>query len=101
VNAIGAKIRLTSGSITAAVDRLERKGMVERRARVVHLTESGRKTIARAFADHESAMERAVSGLTPAEREARGRPLAQARLHRAIILVRSTQESRAFARWLS
>jgi len=31
VNIVGAKIRLTSGSITAAVDRLERKGMVERR----------------------------------------------------------------------
>src|ERR1039458_10586316 len=31
VNAIGEKIRLTSGSITTAVDRLERKGLVERR----------------------------------------------------------------------
>jgi len=48
VNTIGAKIRLTSGSITAAVDRLERKGMVERRndpadrrARIVHLTVPG------------------------------------------------------------
>jgi MarR family 2-MHQ and catechol resistance regulon transcriptional repressor len=76
VNTIGAKIRLTSGSITAAVDRLEEKGMVERhndasdrRARIVHLTDAGRKLIACAFADHESAMERAASGLTPAERK--------------------------------
>lgn len=76
VNTIGAKIRLTSGSITAAVDRLERKGMVERRndpadrrARIVHLTTTGRKTIACAFADHEAAMDRAASGLTPAERK--------------------------------
>ena len=59
VNAIGALVRLTSGSITAAVDRLERKGLVERRndpedrrARMVHLTEAGRKLIACAFADH-------------------------------------------------
>jgi MarR family 2-MHQ and catechol resistance regulon transcriptional repressor len=76
VNAIGAKIGLTSGSITAAVDRLERKGLVERRndaedrrARVVHLTAAGRKVIACAFADHEAAMERATSGLSPAERK--------------------------------
>ncbi len=75
VNAIGARVRLTSGSITTAVDRLERKGLVERRndpgdrrARVVHLTEEGRKLISCAFADHEAAMERAASGLTPAER---------------------------------
>ena len=52
VNIVGAKIRLSSGSITAAIDRLERKGMVERRddpvdrrARIVHLTGDGRKAI--------------------------------------------------------
>src|SRR5689334_16450579 len=50
VNTIGVLVRLTSGSITSAVDRLEAKGFVERRnhpgdrrTRVVHLTESGRK----------------------------------------------------------
>src|ERR1044072_3827724 len=32
VNEIGKKILLTSGSITAAIDRLEDKGLVERRA---------------------------------------------------------------------
>src|ERR1043165_5473503 len=44
VNAIGRRVLLTSGSITAAVDRLEVQGLVERRAhasdrraRVVHL----------------------------------------------------------------
>ena len=75
VNAVGSQIRLTSGSITAAVDRLERKGLVERRndpgdrrARVVHLTESGRQLISCAFADHEAAMERATSGLSAEER---------------------------------
>jgi MarR family 2-MHQ and catechol resistance regulon transcriptional repressor len=75
VNEIGRKVQLTSGSITTAVDRLERKGMVERRndpedrrARVVHLTPAGRKLISCAFADHERAMERATSGLTAAER---------------------------------
>jgi len=76
VNTIGAKVHLTSGSITAAVDRLEHKGMVERgnhpsdrRARIVHLTAVGREVIACAFADHEAAMEHAASGLTPEERQ--------------------------------
>jgi MarR family transcriptional regulator, 2-MHQ and catechol-resistance regulon repressor len=76
VNVVGAKIRLTSGSITAAVDRLERRGMVERRdhpsdrrARVVHLTGVGRKVIECAFADHEAAMDHAASGLTVDERK--------------------------------
>jgi len=75
VNRIGQKVRLTSGSITAAVDRLERKHLVERRndpedrrARVVHLTESGRKLIGGAFADHERALDRATSGLSEEER---------------------------------
>jgi MarR family 2-MHQ and catechol resistance regulon transcriptional repressor len=75
VNTIGGLIRLTSGSITAAVDRLETKGLVERcndpgdrRARVVHLTASGRKLISTAFEDHEAAMERATSSLSASER---------------------------------
>ena len=75
VNSIGLLVRLTSGSITAAVDRLERKGLVERRgnpedrrARVVHLTAEGRRLISCAFADHEAAMEHATSALTPEER---------------------------------
>jgi MarR family 2-MHQ and catechol resistance regulon transcriptional repressor len=75
VNTIGGLIRLTSGSITAAVDRLEKKGLVERRndpgdrrARVVYLTASGQELISKAFADHEAAMEHATSGLSPGER---------------------------------
>lgn len=75
VNTIGRKVLLTSGSITTAVDRLERQGFVERRdhptdrrARVVHLTPGGKKLIARAFAEHEKDMERAAGGLTRAER---------------------------------
>lgn len=75
VNTLGAKVMLTSGSITSLVDRLERKGLLERRVdtadrrtRTVHLTPAGRKLIGCAFADHEAAMERATSGLTAAER---------------------------------
>jgi MarR family transcriptional regulator, 2-MHQ and catechol-resistance regulon repressor len=77
VNEIGKKVLLTSGSITVAVDRLENKGLVERRAhgtdrraRIVHLTKEGRKLITRAYADHAADMERlALASLTRAERE--------------------------------
>jgi len=75
VNTLGSKVRLTSGSITALVDRLARKGLLERRedpadrrTRMVHLTPAGRKLISCAFAEHEAAMDRATSGLTPVER---------------------------------
>src|SRR5271157_212881 len=88
VNTLGAKMRLTSGSITALVDRLERKGLVARRAdpadrrtRVVHLTPAGHKLISCAFADHEAAMERATSGLSPAEREQAAELLKKLGLH--------------------
>jgi MarR family 2-MHQ and catechol resistance regulon transcriptional repressor len=75
VNAIGQRVYLTSGSITAAVDRLEAKGLVhrcddpgDRRARVVHLTEPGRELIEKAFEQHKAAMETATEGLTAEER---------------------------------
>ena len=77
INEIGKKILLTSGSITVAVDRLETKGLVERRAhgtdrraRIVHLTKDGGKLITRAYADHAADMEQlASSSLTRAERK--------------------------------
>src|SRR5207237_197500 len=76
VNEIGKKVMLTSGSITVAVDRLETKGLVERRAhgtdrraRMVHLTRAGRKVITRVYADHAADMERlAAASLTRTER---------------------------------
>ena len=75
VNTIGPKVRLTSGAITTAVDRLEDRGLVERRgdpadrrARVVHLTPAGRRLAERAFASHEAAMEDAAQALSGPER---------------------------------
>ena len=76
VNEIGKKVLLTSGSITVAVDRLEEKGLVERRAhgrdrraRIVHLTKEGRKLITRAYAEHAADLERLMSAsLTAKER---------------------------------
>ena len=77
VNEIGKKILLTSGSITAAVDRLENKRLVERRAhgtdrraKIVHLTKDGKKLITRVYADHARDMEQlAAASLTKKERE--------------------------------
>ena len=76
VNEIGKKILLTSGSITVAVDRLEKRGLVERhahgtdrRARIVHLTKEGRRLITRAYAQHAADLEQLASAsLTTTER---------------------------------
>ncbi len=75
VNILGAGIPLTSGSMTAAIDRLQRRHLVrrgvdsaDRRARIVHLTAEGRRLIGTAFHDHQAAMEIAAESVTPAER---------------------------------
>jgi MarR family 2-MHQ and catechol resistance regulon transcriptional repressor len=75
VNALGAKVLLTSGSMTAAVDRLERRRLVkrqadadDRRARVVHLTARGQRVIREMFASHAESMDRAVAVLSARER---------------------------------
>lgn len=75
VNRIGKKVMLTSGSITPAVDRLEKRGFVERkndpldrRVRLVRLTASGRNFIAKAFKEHEKVMELAADSLNKNEK---------------------------------
>lgn len=77
VNTLGKKILISSGSVTAAVDRLEREGLVERmgaasdrRARIVHLTIKGTTLIKRLFEEHARDMERAFSHLDGPDREA-------------------------------
>ena len=59
VNAIGEKVLLTSGSMTTAVQRLEKKGLVIRersegdaRVVLVHLTNEGMSLIQEAFTAH-------------------------------------------------
>jgi MarR family 2-MHQ and catechol resistance regulon transcriptional repressor len=75
VNTIGPKVWLTPGSISVAVDRLVRKGLVtrngqtdDRRVRRVELTAKGRALIASGFREHAAAMEAAVSVLSKNER---------------------------------
>jgi MarR family 2-MHQ and catechol resistance regulon transcriptional repressor len=76
VNDIGRRVDLTSGSITTAIDRLEKRGLVvrglddeDRRSRIVRLTPAGRARIAEVFAEHAAALEAASKGLTKAERK--------------------------------
>ncbi len=76
VNVIGAKVLLTSGSITSAVDRLEGQGLVrrqphpsDRRAALVALTRNGEALIKPASRRHAHTMARVVSVLN--EREQR------------------------------
>jgi MarR family transcriptional regulator, 2-MHQ and catechol-resistance regulon repressor len=77
ISALGKKVLLSSGSMTAAVDRLERSGYVERaatstdrRARIVHLTDEGSKLIRKVFAEHVRDMERVFSLMDNSERRA-------------------------------
>lgn len=74
---LGEKVLLTSGSMTAAVDRLAARGLVrreddmhDRRACIVHLTTAGRRLIEGAFAQHRSEMEEALRNFALEDRKA-------------------------------
>ena len=76
VNQIGEKVLLTSGSMTAAVNRIEKKELVKRiqdpsdgRVFYVHLTKKGRKTIKAAYAKHKKDLEKIASVLSDAEQD--------------------------------
>ena len=76
INRIGEKVLLTSGSMTAAIDRMESKGLVTRiqdpsdgRCFYVHLTKKGRRTIKTAYAEHEKNLEKIASVLSAGERK--------------------------------
>jgi MarR family transcriptional regulator, 2-MHQ and catechol-resistance regulon repressor len=75
VNTLGPKVWLTPGSISVAVDRLVKKGLVsrkdhpgDRRVRQVELTAKGRALITRGFREHAAAMETVVGVLSENER---------------------------------
>lgn len=75
VNAIGRDVLLTSGSITSAVGRLERRRLVTRRrdtddARIywIDLTAAGRRLIEEASARHAARLEAVAQALDPGER---------------------------------
>src|SRR6266849_1926397 len=76
ISQIQEKVLLASGSMTAAVDRLERLGLVvrkaspsDRRARVVELTAQGKRLAASCFERHAQDLEALMSVLSEKEME--------------------------------
>jgi len=76
ISEIQDKVRLASGSMTAAVDRLEKLGLVvrkssrsDRRARVVELTSQGKRLAASCFERHAHDLEELMSALSQEEKE--------------------------------
>jgi MarR family transcriptional regulator, 2-MHQ and catechol-resistance regulon repressor len=76
ISEIQDKVRLASGSMTAAVDRLERLGLVvrtssprDRRARVVELTVQGKRLATSCFERHAKDLEALMSVLSEREME--------------------------------
>jgi len=68
---IAAKVLLTLGSLSVAVDRLETKGLVvrkahlsDRRTRLIHLTKAGEKLVSSHFQRHADALTEAMAGLS-------------------------------------
>lgn len=75
ITEIQGKVLLASGSMTAAVDRLEKKGLIkrgpapnDRRAKVLHLTAEGRRVVESAFSGHAAELESAMAVLNPNEK---------------------------------
>jgi MarR family 2-MHQ and catechol resistance regulon transcriptional repressor len=76
ISAIGEKVLLASASMTSAIDRLEKRGLVQRRScssdrriRLVELTSDGTIFIEEIYARHKKDLEHVTSGLSDAERK--------------------------------
>lgn len=74
VNALGPKVDLNPGSVSVAVDRLYKKGLVsrvesesDRRVRTVSLTEKGRRVFVPIFRQHSALIKRAFQEISPEE----------------------------------
>jgi len=75
ITEIQSKVLLASGSMTAAVDRLEKKGFIkrgasssDRRAKVLRLTPEGRRVVEAAFSRHAAEFESAAGVLNADEK---------------------------------
>ncbi len=75
ISVIGEKVLLASASMTSAIDRLEKRGLVvrrscssDRRIRLVELTCEGKGFIAEIYARHEKDLEQVTAGLSAEER---------------------------------
>ena len=75
ITEIQGKVPLAIGSMTAAVDRLEKKGLImrtpasgDRRAKVLKLTAEGRRIVEKAFSRHAAELESAMAVLNSSEK---------------------------------
>src|SRR5260370_6281262 len=75
ITEIQAKVLLASGRMKAAVDRLERKGLIirkatpsDRRAKVLELTPEGKRVVEAAFRRHAEELEAAMAILNGTEK---------------------------------
>ncbi|WP_433974483.1 MarR family winged helix-turn-helix transcriptional regulator [Tunturiibacter lichenicola] len=75
ISVIGQKVLLASASMTSAIDRLEKRGLVvrrscssDRRIRLVELTCEGKGFIEEIYARHEKDLELVTEGLSDEER---------------------------------
>jgi MarR family 2-MHQ and catechol resistance regulon transcriptional repressor len=74
VNSLGPKVDLNAGSVSVAVDRLYKKGLVsrvesesDRRVRTVSLTEKGRRVFLPIFRQHAARIKRAFQDVSAEE----------------------------------
>ncbi len=77
ISQLGERVQLANSSMTAAVDRLVQRGLVERqsdeadrRVRTVDLTPCGRALIQKLFAKHEKDIDALMEAICPSERAA-------------------------------
>jgi MarR family transcriptional regulator, 2-MHQ and catechol-resistance regulon repressor len=75
ITEIQEKVMLASGSMTAAVDRLEKRGLLvrkstsdDRRAKLLDLTPEGGRTVKKAFVHHAAVLESAMKILNQSEK---------------------------------
>jgi MarR family transcriptional regulator, 2-MHQ and catechol-resistance regulon repressor len=76
ISVIGEKVLLASASMTSAIDRLEKRGLVQRRScnsdrriRLVELTGCGKAFIEEIYARHEKDLEAVIGDLCNEERQ--------------------------------
>jgi len=76
VNAIGPKVDLNPGSVSVAVDRLYKKGLVsrvecpsDRRVRTVSITPQGREFFVPLFRQHAALVKRAFQDISPEDQK--------------------------------
>lgn len=76
ISQIQDKVLLASGSMTAAIDRLEKRGLLvrkstssDRRARIVQLTSEGKRVAAAYFEKHERDLEDVMAVLSEKEKQ--------------------------------